>query len=61
MRWPGIEDVLDSGHSRADAPVVGDVAGGVLRHIEIHANQHPFAAQIGQVRDGLFRHGISPS
>src|SRR5262245_62475190 len=35
----------------ADAAVVADGPAAVLGHVEVHAHQHPLAAQVGQVGD----------
>src|SRR4026209_68920 len=45
-------------HRRPDAGVVGNVAGVVLRHVQIRANEHTFVTQIeiGHAQD---RHGLN--
>jgi len=42
-RGTGIERHPDAGHAGADAGVFGDVAGIVLRHVEVGADKHPLA------------------
>ena len=45
-RGPGLQRGLDAGQRRADAGVVGDAAGVVLRHVEVDADEHPLARDL---------------
>jgi len=57
----GAQRSLDGRHGSADAGVFGDVAGVVLRHVEVGADKHALAGkfafgdEIGQTQD--VRHG----
>jgi hypothetical protein len=39
----GVQRHADAGHAGADARVFGDVAGVVLRHVEVGADEHALA------------------
>jgi hypothetical protein len=53
-----VEEMAQRRQGGADAAVVGDVAGGVERHVEIDPHQHPFAAQVGQVVECFLGHAL---
>jgi hypothetical protein len=46
--------MLNAGHRSADARIVGDVAGVVLRNVEIGADEDALAGEwkIGELEDG---------
>ncbi|MNN58444.1 hypothetical protein D3C81_1734920 [compost metagenome] len=56
-RGAGGEAGLDRGHRGADAGVLGDMAGVVLRHVQVGADEDPLAGdfalgnQIGKTQD----------
>src|SRR5262249_16768233 len=52
----GVEQFLKRWQRGPDAAVVGDVAFGVERHVEIDAHQDALAAQVAEVGDGFLRH-----
>ena len=49
-RRAGVQRHADAGHRGADARVFGDVAGVVLRHVEVGADEHALAARRGPGR-----------
>src|SRR5215510_1841799 len=57
----GLQRVSDAGNRRADARVVGDLPGVVLRHVEIGADEHALAPQVkvGHAEDGHEERGKS--
>jgi hypothetical protein len=52
-----IHAVLDRGQNRVDARVVGDLAVGGERHVDVNAQEYPLALD-GQAVDGLNGHGV---
>ena len=56
----GVEKMLQRRQRGADAAVVGDVAGCILRHVEIDPHQHLLAVQVSQIVECFLSHVSSP-
>src|SRR5262249_26952166 len=55
-RGAAVEDGADGRQGGADAAVVGDVAVGVGRHVEVDADEDALAVRVRQGGEGLLGH-----